>query len=145
MDITTLFAPEDFEGVTTFEDEGFAPEPTLRDLLAAHAPAAKAPAKRRIVAFSQEYFAWLKELAKPRKVVAALKKLVQEREHKEACPCCEGTGVYVGRSYTTRCARCKGKGFLYPADIQARKKWEDARNAGLPRVREDLGSAFNFA
>jgi len=104
-----------------------------------------AKAKRRIVAFSREYFAWLKEMAKPRKAVAVLKAVLTEREAKEQCPCCGGTGEYVGAAYTTRCARCKGKGYLFPADIMAHRKWEDARAAGLPRVRDDFGAAFNFA
>ena len=101
--------------------------------------------KKRIRFGSREYFDWLRPV-KPTlvKATAFIKELVAS-EKKSDCPCCGGTGEYVGARYRTRCARCKGKGYLTQADENAYRTWAHARAQGLPKVRTDMGAAFNLA
>ena len=104
-----------------------------------------APEKKRIRFGSREYFDWLRPV-KPTlvKATAFIKELMAS-EKKSNCPCCGGTGEYVGASYRTRCARCKGKGYLTQADENAYRTWSHARDQRLPKVRTDMGAAFNLA
>ena len=101
--------------------------------------------KKRIRFGSREYFNWLRPV-KPTlvKATAFIKELMTS-EKKSDCPCCGGTGEYVGANYRTRCARCKGKGFLTSQDEKAYATWASSRDRGLPRTREDFGAAYNFA
>ena len=101
--------------------------------------------KKRIRFGSREYFDWLRPV-KPTlvKATAFIKELMAS-EKKSDCPCCGGTGEYVGANYRTRCARCKGKGFLTSQDEKAYATWKSSRDRGLPRVRPDFGAAYNIA
>lgn len=120
------------------EDEEFATPTTFSSRLSKPKP--------RIRYGSEEYYRWIGR-AKDSCVKAAafIKALVKEPEHQNTCPCCHGSGEYVGASYRTRCARCKGKGYMTQADENAYRTWAHARAQGLPKVRDDLGAAFNVA
>lgn len=111
---------------------------TLGDLL-------RAPAKpkQRIRYGSKDYYRWIGKVSCV-KAAAFIKKVMAD-EKKADCPCCGGTGEYVGANYRTRCARCKGKGFLTSQDEKAYATWKSSRDRGLPRVRSDFGAAYNFA
>ena len=114
---------------------------TLGDLLAA-----PAKPKQRIRYGSEEYYRWIgKAKDSCVKAAAFIKALVKEPEQQNTCPCCRGSGEYVGASYRTRCARCKGKGYMTQADENAYRTWTHARDQGLPKTRTDLGAAFNIA
>ena len=113
---------------------------TLDDLLAA-----PAKPKKRIRFGTKEYFDWLRPVKKTLEKATAFIKEVMADEKKADCPCCGGTGEYVGANYRTRCARCKGKGYMTQADENAYRTWSHARDQGLPKVRTDLGAAFNLA
>ena len=114
---------------------------TLDDLMAA-----PAKPKQRIRYGSEEYYRWIGKVKDSCvKAAAFIKALVKEPEQQTACPCCHGSGEYIGASYRTRCARCKGKGYMTQADENAYRTWSHARDQGLPKVRTDLGAAFNLA
>ena len=114
---------------------------TLDDLMAA-----PAKPKQRIRYGSEEYYRWIGKVKDSCvKAAAFIKALVKEPEQQTACPCCHGRGEYIGASYRTRCARCKGKGYMTRADENAYRTWSHARDQGLPKVRTDLGAAFNLA
>ena len=114
---------------------------TLGDLLGA-----PAKPKQRIRYGSEDYYRWIGKVKDSCvKAAAFIKALVKEPEQQTACPCCGGTGEYVGANYRTRCARCKGKGFLTSQDEKAYATWKSSRDRGLPRVRSDFGAAYNFA
>ena len=126
------------------ENETFSCAPTLDTLLSSTAT----PAKPRIRYGSEEYYRWIgKAKASCVKAAAFIKALVKEKEPEQqnVCPCCHGSGEYVGASYRTRCARCKGKGYMTRADENAYRTWSHARDTGLPWVRGDFGAAFNLA
>ena len=101
--------------------------------------------KKRIRYGTKEYFDWLRPVKKTLEKATAFIKEVMADEKKADCPCCGGTGEYVGANYRTRCARCKGKGFLTSQDEKAYATWTSSRDRGLPRVRPDFGAAYNFA
>ena len=101
--------------------------------------------KKRIRFGTKEYFDWLRPVKKTLMKATAFIKEVMASEKKSVCPCCHGSGEYVGASYRTRCARCKGKGYMTQADENAYRTWSHARDQGLPKVRTDLGAAFNLA
>lgn len=101
--------------------------------------------KKRIRFGTKEYFDWLRPVKKTLEKATAFIKEVMADEKKADCPCCGGTGEYVGANYRTRCARCKGKGFLTSQDEKAYATWKSSRDRGLPRVRPDFGAAYNFA
>lgn len=123
------------------ENENFVSEPTLEGLLSA-----PAKAKPRIRYGSEEYYRWIGKVKDSCvKAAAFIKALVKEPEQQNTCPCCRGSGEYVGASYRTRCARCKGKGYMAQADENAYRTWSHARDQGLPKTRTDLGAAFNIA
>lgn len=125
----------------TIENETFVSEPTLEGLLNA-----ATRAKPRIRYGSEEYYRWIGKVKDSCvKAAAFIKALVKEPEQQTACPCCHGSGEYVGASYRTRCARCKGKGYMTQADENAYRTWSRARDTGLPKVRADMGAAFNLA
>lgn len=114
---------------------------TMGDLLGA-----PAKPKQRIRYGSEDYYRWIGKVKDSCvKAAAFIKALVKEPEQQTACPCCRGSGEYVGASYRTRCARCKGKGYMTRADENAYRTWSHARDQGLPKVRADLGAAFNMA
>ena len=114
---------------------------TLDDLLGAHAKP-----KQRIRYGSEEYYRWIGKVKDSCvKAAAFIKALVKEPEQQTACPCCHGSGEYIGASYRTRCARCKGKGYMTQADENAYRTWSHARDQRLPKVRTDMGAAFNLA
>lgn len=114
---------------------------TLGDLLGA-----PAKPKQRIRYGSEDYYRWIGKVKDSCvKAAAFIKALVKEQEQQTACPCCHGSGEYIGASYRTRCARCKGKGFLTSQDEKAYATWTSSRDRGLPRVRPDFGAAYNFA
>lgn len=114
---------------------------TLGDLLGA-----PAKPKQRIRYGSEDYYRWIGKVKDSCvKAAAFIKALVKEPEQQTACPCCHGSGEYIGASYRTRCARCKGKGYMTQADENAYRTWSHARDQGLPKVRTDLGAAFNLA
>lgn len=125
----------------SIENETFVSEPTLEGLLSA-----PAKAKPRIRYGSEEYYRWIgKAKASCVKAAAFIKALVKEPERQNTCPCCQGSGEYIGAGYRTRCARCKGKGYMTQADENAYRTWSHARDQGLPKTRTDLGAAFNLA
>lgn len=125
----------------SIENEVYAVDPTLADLLTA-----PATPKQRIRYGSEEYYRWIGKVKDSCvKAAAFIKALVKEPEQQNACPCCRGSGEYVGASYRTRCARCKGKGYMTQADENAYRTWTHARDQGLPKTRTDLGAAFNIA
>ena len=104
-----------------------------------------APEKKRIRFGTKEYFDWIRPVKKTLEKATAFIKEVMADEKKSDCPCCGGTGEYVGANYRTRCARCKGKGFLTSQDEKAYATWKSSRDRGLPRMRQDFGAAYNFA
>lgn len=112
---------------------------TLGDLLGA-----PAKPKQRIRYGSKDYYRWIGKVSCV-KAAAFIKAMVKEPAKQTACPCCHGSGEYIGASYRTRCARCKGKGYMTQADENAYRTWSHARDQGLPKVRTDLGAAFNLA
>lgn len=123
------------------ENETFVSEPTLEGLLSA-----PAKAKPRIRYGTDAYYQWIgKAKASCVKAAAFIKALVKEPEQQTACPCCQGSGEYIGAGYRTRCARCKGKGYMTQADENAYRTWSHARDTGLPKVCDDFGAAFNIA
>ncbi|MBM7454480.1 cytochrome c5 [Oceanisphaera litoralis] len=112
-----------------------------QSMAAEHKPAAPKP---RIRAYSPEYWEWL-GVAQPVPAVEpepAVEQIVPAID--TVCSCCKGTGVYVGRTYQTRCARCKGDGILQPGHIKAFATWQSARAAGMPRVVDNFGAQFNL-
>ena len=122
------------------DNEAFASGPTVASLFAPATP------KQRIRYGSEEYYRWIGKVKDSCvKAAAFIKALVKEPEQQNACPCCRGSGEYVGASYRTRCARCKGKGYMTQADENAYRTWTHARDQGLPKTRTDLGAAFNLA
>ena len=104
-----------------------------------------APEKKRIRFGTKEYFDWLRPVKKTLEKATAFIKEVMADEKKADCPCCHGSGEYIGAGYRTRCARCKGKGYMTQADENAYRTWSHARDTGLPKVRDDFGAAFNIA
>lgn len=124
-------------------------EQTIEPMAEVEAPVAAVEAivveKKRIRFGTKEYFDWLRPVKKTLVKATAFIKEVMASEKKSVCPCCKGSGEYVGVSYTTRCARCKGKGFLTAQDEKAYATWQLSRDRGLPRTREDFGAAYNFA
>lgn len=124
-------------------------EQTIEPMAEVEAPVAAVEAivveKKRIRFGTKEYFDWLRPVKKTLEKATAFIKEVMADEKKADCPCCGGTGEYVGANYRTRCARCKGKGFLTSQDEKAYATWTSSRDRGLPRVRPDFGAAYNFA
>lgn len=135
MAISDLFAS------LTIEADEYEQELTLADL-----KAAPATPKQRIRYGSEEYYRWIGKVKDSCvKAAAFIKALVKEPGQETACPCCQGSGEYIGAGYRTRCARCKGKGYMTQADENAYRTWSHARDTGLPKVRDDFGAAFNIA
>lgn len=140
MSISSLF---NFDSIENAEIHS---QKTLLDILELEATIVEQPVEKKRIRFgSPEYYKWVGKVKSGCVKVASFIKSMLPSEVQTECPCCKGSGEYVGATYRTRCARCKGKGYMTQADTNAYRTWTHARDTGLPKVREDLGASFNLA
>jgi hypothetical protein len=115
-------------------------DPALSEALAI-----KPQSKTRIRAYSKAYYAWVKRGEGGKQATSAIKQLVAKKKAATTdCQSCDGSGVYIGETYSTRCARCKGKGHMTLTDHRTYSTWTEARSRGLPHTCDDMGASHNL-
>lgn len=88
--------------------------------------------KRRIVAYSDEYYEWIDQ-PKPKAKITAVD-IIQASSNGKDCKACNRTGKYRIHKHNIDipCAKCAGKGYITPIDEARSKAYTARRSAGLP-------------
>ena len=91
---------------------------------------------------ASEFADWLRSrgtystLVKKR-MVKAIATLTTAMGITKQCPCCKGTGVFHGATYTRDCIRCKGKGHMDEADIRRHEAYTLAKRTNSLRTKAE--------
>lgn len=92
--------------------------------------------KRRIRAYSPEYYEWVGiEQPKPKKTAQeVVQAVIKASSNGETCKGCDGTGKYHLYKYNKdiACAKCAGKGYTTPIDTARGKAYQQRKVSGLP-------------